>query len=73
MVAHGIWSIFGPLIWLAGVVCVGWLAALLLGRSLNLVYAFFTGFVGSVLGGLLLYFMSPYLGYLSWDGGTVST
>jgi uncharacterized membrane protein YeaQ/YmgE (transglycosylase-associated protein family) len=50
-------------------VFVGWLASLLMGRNLSLVYAFFVGFVGSVLGGLLLYFVRPYLGYVPWSEG----
>lgn len=69
MPGYGIWGVFGPLFWLAGIGFVGWLAALLMGRNLSLVYAFFVGFVGSVLGGLLLYFVRPYLGYVPWSEG----
>jgi hypothetical protein len=69
MPGYGIWGVFGPLFWLVGIVFVGWLAGLLMGRNLSLVYAFFVGFVGSVLGGLLLYFVRPYLGYVPWSDG----
>ena len=59
-----------PLWWLAGTLLVGFVAGLITQRNLGIAQAFLVGFLGSLLGGLLIWFLRPYLHLAPGDSRT---